>query len=206
MDKYSKKIKPKISKDILELRRFYKRNGIPSALEETLTELVLTVSVKQPKNILEIGTATGVSALIMLETCPSAHVTTIEKDETSFEEAKKNFTKFHVSDRVKQYLGDAAEYLNYLGGWFDFVFLDGAKSHYIDYLFDIKRLMPVHGVLFADNVLFRGYVDGGVAYGRGDNTIVNNMRKFLDTIIADGDFICTVHEIGDGILIAQKIK
>ena len=66
-------------------------------------------------------------------------------------------------------------------------------------------MLTKKGVLFADNVLFRGYVDGGVPYGRGDYTIVNNMRKFLDTVIADKDFICSVYEIGDGILIAQKL-
>ncbi|MBP5177068.1 MAG: O-methyltransferase [Clostridia bacterium] len=205
MEKYSKKIQPKISAELLELRRSYKEKGIPTVLEETLNHLLLCLSVKDAKTILEIGTATGVSGIAMLSLLPEARLVTIEKDETCFLTAKENFERFGVSARVRQHLGDATDCLNYLSGSFDFVFLDGAKSHYIDYLFDIKRLLCKKGVLFADNVLFRGYVDGGVSYGRGDYTIVNNMRKFLDSVLSDGDFISTVTEVGDGILIAQKL-
>ncbi len=205
MEKFKEKIQPKISAELLELRKAYLDMGIPSALEPTLGELILHASIKGANSILEIGTATGISGIAMLQALPSATLVTIEKDENCFEEAGKNFERFCVASRVKQYLGDAAEYLNFSDGSFDFIFLDGAKSHYIDYLYDIKRLLCDKGVLFADNVLFRGYIDGGVPYGRGDYTIVNNMRKFLDTIIADKDFICSIYEIGDGILIAQKI-
>ena len=206
IEKFSKKTKPKLSDELLSLRREYKERGIPSALEETLNELTLCVSIKNPSSILEIGTATGISGLAMLDVCPNSTLITLEKDDQLFAVAKTNFEKFGVSGRVKQFLGDAGEYLNYCDRSFGFIFLDGAKSRYIDYLFDIKRLLEKGGVLFADNVLFRGYVDGGVPYGRGDNSIVNNLRKFLDAVIADDDFICTVHEIGDGILIAQKIR
>lgn len=205
MDRFSKINKLKLSKELIELRKNYKEKGVPSALEETLNELTLHLSIKQPKSILEIGTATGISGIAMLETCKTAYLTTIEKDEASFEEAKINFEKFAVSSKVKQFLGDAGEYINFFDEKFDFIFLDGAKSRYVDYLYDIKRLMNNGAVLFADNVLFRGYVDGDVPYGRGDNAIVNNLRKFLNAVIADKDFLCSVYEIGDGILIAQKI-
>lgn len=205
MQKFSQINKLKISNELLELRRYYKSSGIPSALEETLNELLLHCSIKEPKNILEIGTATGISGIAMLSYCPDAELTTIEKDEGSFAEAKKNFEKFGVSKRVKQLLGDAGDILNFLNGSFDFVFLDGAKARYIDYYYDIKRLLNDKGVLFADNVLFRGYIDGDVEYDRRDGTIVRNMREFLHTVINDKDYICSIYEIGDGILIAQKI-
>lgn len=205
MQKFSQINKLKLSNELLELRRYYKSIGIPSALEETLNELLLHCSIKNPKNILEIGTATGISGIAMLSYCPDAELTTIEKDEESFNEAKKNFEKFGVSKRVKQLLGDAGDVLNFLNGSFDFVFLDGAKARYIDYYYDIKRLLSVKGVLFADNVLFRGYIDGDVEYDRRDGTIVRNMREFLHTVISDKDYICSIYEIGDGILIAQKL-
>ena len=204
MEKYSKRQTPPLSEELLSLRAGYKAAGIPSALPETLNQLALFVSIKNPSSILEIGTATGISGIAMLQLTKNARLTTIEKDEHSFAEAKSNFSKFGLSERVKQYLGDAGEVLNYLDGTFDFCFLDGAKGHYNDYLFDIKRLLACGGVLFADNVLFRGYVDGGVPFGRGDNTIVNNMRRFLDAVLSDKDFISSVYEIGDGLLVAQK--
>ncbi len=205
MEKFSKINKLKLSKEIIELRRYYKSIGIPSALEETLNELILHCSIKQPQSILEIGTATGISGIAMLSYCPNANLTTLEKDEQSFYEAKKNFAKFGVENNVKQLLGDAGDILNYLNGSFDFVFLDGAKARYIDYYYDIKRLLKPNGVLFADNVLFRGYVDGEVEFDHRDNTIVRNMREFLHKVIDDKDYICSIYEIGDGILIAQKL-
>ena len=203
MEKYSEKCVRRLDKKLLDLREKYKQNGIPSALISTLNELTIAVMMKDPVSILEIGTATGISGIAMLQ-CSSAFLTTIEKDEESYVEAEKNFREFGLCGRVKQYLADAAEILNYADGEYDFIFLDGAKSHYIDYLYDIKRLLKNGGVLFADNVLFRGYVDGGVPYGRGDYTIVNNMRKFLDKILSDEDFVCTVRETGDGNLVAIK--
>lgn len=205
MEKFSKINKLKLSKELIDLRRFYKEQGIPSALEETLNELVLHCSIKAPENILEIGTATGISGMAMLSYCKNARLTTIEKDEWSYSEAKKNFERFGFSHNVKQLLGDAGDILNFLNGEFDFVFLDGAKARYLDYYYDIKRLLNKNGVLFADNVLFRGYIDEDAEYDRRNSTIIRNMREFLHKIIDDKDYICSVYEIGDGILIAQKI-
>ena len=190
--------------DILSLREKYKSEGIPCVLPETLNFLTLTLALNSPEQILEIGTAVGVSGSAILKTLPNAFLTTIEKDESSFTTAKENFKRFGLNDRVKQYLADAGEVINFTDKNFDFIFLDGSKARYYDYLFDLKRLLRRGGVLFADNVLFRGYVDGGVKYGRRDNTIVRNMRDFLTDILSDDNFISQVFEIGDGVLVAVK--
>ncbi len=204
MEKYSQINKLRISKELEQLRLKYISQGIPSLKTPSLNELILHVSIKSPDKILEIGTATGISGIAMLSTCEKAKLTTIETDETSYNEALKNFELFGLSDRVTCRHGDAGDFLNFTDARFDFIFLDGAKSRYVDYLPDLKRLLLKGGVLFADNVLFRGYVDGGVKYTRGDNAIVNNLRRFLNAVISDDDFFCSVYEIGDGILIAQK--
>lgn len=202
--KFSEKIQPNIDNRILELSKSYREIGIPTALYETLNELVLTVSIHKPKNVLEIGTAVGISGSAMLSSFNALKLTTIEKDEESFETAKKTFSSFGFSDRVKQYLGDAGDIIRFLEGPFDFIFLDGAKARYYDYLPDLNRILSKGGVLFADNVLFRGYIDGEVKFGHRDNTIVRNMRAFLNTLIEDKNYICSIYEKGDGILVAYK--
>lgn len=194
----------KISEDILSLRNFYKEQGIPCVLPETLNFLTLVLSARSPKVVLEIGTATGISGLSILQTLPDAFLTTVEKDENSYLTARKNFERFGVSNRVKQYLADAGDLINFTDKKFDFIFLDGSKARYYDYLFDLKRLLSHGGVLFADNVLFRGYIDGGVKFGRRDNTIVRNMRDFLKDFLSDKDYYSQVFEIGDGVLVAVK--
>lgn len=195
----------KTDKDILLLREKYRSEGIPCVLPETLNFLTVALVANKPKEVLEIGTAVGISGSAILKTLPDAFLTTIEKDEQIFLSAKENFQSFGLTGRVKQYLADAGEVINFTDKVFDFIFLDGSKARYYDYLFDIKRLLKRGGVLFADNVLFRGYVDGDVKYGRRDNTIVRNMRDFLKDILSDKDYVSQVFEIGDGVLVACKL-
>lgn len=202
--KFSDSIEPNVSPEIIALSTKIKAQGIPTVLPITLNELLLTLSIKQPLSILEIGTAVGLSGSAMLLTCKNAHLTTIEKDEDSFNQAKNTFESFGLSDKVKQFLGDAGDIIRFLDTQYDFIFLDGAKARYFDYLSDLKRLLKPNGVLFADNVLFRGYIDGGIKFNHRDNTIVRNMRAFLSDFINDKNYICTIHEKGDGILVAYK--
>ena len=202
--KFSDSIEPNVSPEIIALSKKIKAQGIPTVLPITLNELLLTLSIKQPLSVLEIGTAVGLSGSAMLLTCKNAHLTTIEKDEDSFNQAKNTFEAFGLSDKVKQFLGDAGDIIRFLDTQYDFIFLDGAKARYFDYLSDLKRLLKPNGVLFADNVLFRGYIDGGIKFNHRDNTIVRNMRAFLNDFINDKNYICTIHEKGDGILVAYK--
>ena len=202
--KFSDSIEPNVSPEIIALSKKIKAQGIPTVLPITLNELLLTLSIKQPLSILEIGTAVGLSGSAMLLTCKNAHLTTIEKDEDSFNQAKNTFESFGLGDKVKQFLGDAGDIIRFLDTQYDFIFLDGAKARYFDYLSDLKRLLKPNGVLFADNVLFRGYIDGGIKFNHRDNTIVRNMRAFLSDFINDKNYICTIHEKGDGILVAYK--
>lgn len=202
--KFSQKIQPNIDERVLNLSNEYRKKGVPTCLYETLNELILKVSIKKPSNVLEIGTAVGISGSAMLFTDDNLRLTTIEKDEDSYLTAKSTFENFAFSDRVKQYLGDAGDIIRFLEGPYDFIFLDGAKARYYDYLSDLKRLLSSGGVLFADNVLFRGYIDGDVKFGHRDNTIVRNMRAFLNTLIEDKNYVCSIYEKGDGILVAYK--
>lgn len=202
--KFSEKIVPNTDERILQLSVKFRSQGIPTCLWETLNELILQISIAKPINVLEIGTAVGISGSAMLETYDKMFLTTIEKDEDSYNIAKQTFSSFGYTDRVKQILGDAGDVIRYLDGPFDFIFLDGSKARYFDYLPELKRLLKNGGVLFADNVLFRGFIDGDVPFRHRDNTIVRNMRNFLDLLINDNNYICTIHEKGDGILVAYK--
>ena len=202
---YKKTYSSNIPNEILSLRDSCREDGVPSAERDTLNYLSLIVSIAKPKEVLEIGTARGASGMTILNSFHGSFLTTIEKDEESFDSAKKNFKDFGVSDRIKQYLGDAGDVINYLDKKFDFIFLDGAKARYYDYLSDIKRLLNNGGVLFADNVLFRGYVDGENKFDHREYTIVRNMRDFLSDILNDKSFSCAIEDIGDGVLLACKL-
>lgn len=176
--------------------------GIPVADDETLNFLLLTLRIAKPKRILEIGTAVGLSTLAMLLECPTARLTTIELEEERYQEAKKNFEEFGVTDRVTAHLGDAGEILSMMDGEFDFVFLDGPKAQYEKYLFDLKRLMKQGGILFADDVLLYGWVSGEEPTPQKRHSIVDKIRSYLDTVTEDADFITSVLNVGDGVALS----
>lgn len=188
---------------IIRLRQEARVRGIPVMLDESFNALLLAVKMRAPRKILEIGTAVGLSGICMLYASESARLVTVECDEDSFLEAKANFEEFGVSDRVRAILGDAGDVVRCYEPSFDFIFLDGAKARYYDYLPDLKRLLSVGGVLFADNVLFRGLVECERP-PHSDMTIVRNMRAFIDDLSSDKNFTTVLSDAGDGILIAYK--
>ena len=202
MSEFTKsKVHVSINEDISNMRKEYKANGIPTILDESLNLLLLTLKIKNPKKILEIGTATGMSGICMLDACPNATLVTIEANEASFKEAKINFEKHAKMDRTTCYFGDAGDIIKFLDHGYDFIFLDGAKARYYDYLPELKRLLVNGGVLFADNVLFRGLVECEKPPHR-DMTIVRNLRAFIDELTQDKNYVTSVIDVGDGVLIA----
>ena len=162
---------------------------------------------EKPKNILEIGTAVGYSALLMLEGAKESFVTTIEKDEKRAQEAKVNFEKNGVKERVDLIVGDAGEVLPQLedeGKEFDLIFLDGPKGQYLRYLPHLKKMLCKGGLLVADNVLLHGWVKGEEFVKHKHRSMVVNLRKFLKCLEEDHDFDSKLLEIEDGITISRK--
>lgn len=204
MSKFTQsKVSLNIDSEIISMRKAAKAQGIPVILDESLNMLLLSVKMCKPKKILEIGTAVGMSGVCMLQAAPDARLVTVEQDENSYMTAKQNFAKFGVETRVRAILSDAGDVVRCYEPYFDFIFLDGSKARYYDYLPDLKRLLSKGGVLFADNVLFRGLVESEKV-PHGDMTIVRNMRAFIDDLVADKNYSVSLLDIGDGVLIAYK--
>ena len=180
-----------------EIEHFADEHMIPILLPETVNFLAQLVMLKKPKKILEIGTAIGYSGSIMLGACKSSSLITIEHKEELVEIAKKNFEKKGFSDRVTVFCGDAGEILPMLEGSFDFVFLDGPKARYADYLPYILRNMSTGGVLLCDNVLYNGMVAGETETGKKAG-LVKRIEEFLELICRDERLITSVLPVGDG--------
>lgn len=181
------------------------QNNVPIIRDESLGVLLDTVKKYNPKNILEIGTAIGYSGIHMLKVS-SAKLTTVELDKTRFEVAKSNFTRFALADRVEMFNVDALKYLQDAvdsGKKFDFVFLDGPKGQYVKYLPYLDKLLVGGGIIFADNVYFRGMVQGDEVPPHKYRTIVVNLRKYLQKV-SEKPFKTQIIDIEDGIAITQK--
>ena len=169
--------------------------------------LVSLLKENKPKQILEIGTFIGYSCALMLETCPDASVTTIEKDKQNYEYAIKNLEDLGFMGRYKAINCDAMDFLiRDKNSKFDLIFLDGPKGQYYKYLPYLKEMLCKGGILVVDDVMFYGLVqsDGKIAHKH--RSIVNNLRKFLDMLKNDADFDTQIFEFEDGVSVSRKLK
>lgn len=190
---------------IYEMRKRAKENGEPILREKSFELLLETVRKKKPEKILEIGVNLGLSGIAMLLNSKSSTLTGIEIDEEKIALARENYKEFGVGNRAKIFQGDASEIIPVLTGEYDLIFLDGPKGHYFEYLPYLLEVLKPGGVLFADNVLFRGYVDGSVKTPHRYNTTKNSMTRFLDAITSDKNLRTTIYKMEDGVSVTEKL-
>ena len=208
ISKYIRLIQPKYDGILGDIQEEALNAEIPIIPHETARFLSTLLTVKRPKEILEIGTAVAFSAGLMCRYIqPEGHVTTIDRYELMLAEAEKNVKRLGLEDKITIIRGDAAEVLKKLEGPYDFVFLDAAKGQYIQFLPDILRLMPIGGVFVADDVLQGGNIaKSRFTLPRRQRTIHKRMRNFLWDISHLDCLEYSIIPIGDGIVFCTKIK
>ena len=141
---------------------FAHNNYVPIIRDKSAEFLYNYVKNNSIKTVLEIGTAIGYSGSIIIGAGVQS-LTTIEIKKEYFEIAKKTFEKMGFQENVTMFLGDAKNILKELcdkNEKYDMIFLDGAKGQYIYYLPMLKKLLNDEAVIFADNVLLHGLVEG----------------------------------------------
>ena len=112
-----------------------------------------------PKNILEIGTYTGYSALCLAEGMQkNGNLHTIDRNEELYDFQRKYFNKSDYGTNIKQYVGNALDVISTIDDKFDLVFIDADKSNYPNYFHAIIDKMNSGGVILSDNVLWSGKV------------------------------------------------
>lgn len=189
---------------IAERRRKAKEEGNPVLREKSFLKLLEVVKKEQPKRILEIGTNVGLTGIAMLLESKDAILTGIEIDEDIVKQAKDNYKSFGVEKRTRLFLGSASEILPLISGEFDFVFIDGPKGHYYEYLQYVKPLLKKGGIIFADNVLFRGFLSGKFKVPKRHSTILHSLQNFVKEISDKDKFDTEIIDIEDGISISRK--
>ncbi|PKA82284.1 putative O-methyltransferase YrrM [Ulvibacter sp. MAR_2010_11] len=112
-----------------------------------------------PKNILEIGTYTGYSALCLAEGMQaSGELHTIDINEELYDFQRKYFDKSPYGKQIFQHTGDALEIIPKLSKTFDLVFIDADKNNYPNYLEIVLPKLSKGAVILSDNVLWSGKV------------------------------------------------
>ena len=121
--------------------------------------LSMISKIINPKDILEIGTYTGYSAICIAEGISNeATIDTIDKNEELEDIQNKYFKKSGFRDQIKQHIGNALEIISTLDKKFDLVFIDADKSNYCNYFNLVIGKMKKGGIILSDNVLWNGKV------------------------------------------------
>ncbi len=192
--------------EFLRKREQAKLNHEPVLRDKSLELLVKVATENNCTKILEVGTNVGLSGVALLLANKNAHLTGIEINEEKAEQAKQNYKFFGVYERAQMFCGDATEIIPLLTGEYDLIFLDGPKGHYAEYLPSLLTNLKVGGIIFADNVLFRGYVNGKVKTPHKFNTTKNSMQRYLTAVSNDERLSTEIIDLEDGISITKRIK
>ncbi len=176
---------------------------IPIIMDDTLEVVDKILKEVKPKRILEIGTAVGYSAICFSEyLSEDGEIDTIERDEERIIEAKANIEKVGVSNKINIYSGDAVEILPTLNNKYDVVFIDAAKGKYPFFLKEALRMLDTHGVILADNILYKGYVMSDYNKHK-QRTAVRNLREYIKEVTENPNIETEILEVGDGLAISR---
>ena len=201
---YLYSLEPEPDERLEELRAYAEKERVPIIRRETESFLRTLIRARDPKHILEIGTAIGYSALVMAG-CTGGDILTMENYEKRIPIARSNIERAGLSERIRLMEGDAGELLAGLSGSFDFIFLDAAKGQYIHYLPEAVRLLAPGGVLVSDNVLQGGDVlESRFAVERRDRTIHSRMREYLSELKHHDQLQTSILPLGDGVALSVR--
>ena len=193
----------------VELRKIKEKalnEHIPIIMDDTLEVIEKYLKNNKPTRILEIGTAVGYSAICFTEfLSENGSIDTIEREHERVLEARENIKKAEVEGRINIYEGDAVEILPTLNGKYDAIFIDAAKGKYPFFLNESLRMLSDNGVIFADNILYKGYV---LSYYNKHKqlTDVRNLRKYIKEATENEKLDTIILEVGDGLAITKFAK
>ncbi|MBQ8815805.1 MAG: O-methyltransferase [Lachnospiraceae bacterium] len=191
---------------LTELEEEAIRTDVPIIRPAMQSLMRFLLQLHRPARILEVGTAIGFSAILMVEYGPEhCHITTIEKYEKRIPLAKANFEASGYADRITLLEGDAADILKELQEPFDMIFMDAAKAQYIHFMPEVLRLLKTGGLLVSDNVMQDGeIVESRFAVTRRNRTIHSRMREYLYALTHDESLETVVLPVGDGVTLSIK--
>lgn len=188
---------------IKELEVSARSRGIPIMMSDGIDYLCDYINENNIKNILEIGSAIGYSAIRMALVDNDIKITTIERDNERYNEAVRNIDEFSLGGQIEIILGDAMD--TEVNGLYDLIFIDASKGHNIDFFNKYKKNLREHGVIITDNLSFHGLVENEeLAITRGQRGIVRKIKNFIEFLDNQEDFYTEYISLGDKIAVSKR--
>ena len=183
-----------LSNDIIKKMKDYaKVNNVPIMTEGGIHYLLKYIKKNNIKNILEVGTAIGYSAIMMCGVAEDIKVTTIERDEKRYLEAIKNIKKTGLEDRIHLIYNDALNIK--LTEKYDLMFFERFENNLVE-----------NGTIITDNMKFHGLVDTEVeaSISRNLRQLVRKIREYKVFLQENDKYETEFLDIGDGMAVSVK--
>lgn len=203
--RYIRRTLRKSEGDIAKMEDFAKEYDVPISQPETIKLLELLIKISGGKNILEVGTAIGYSA-IRMALAGAEKIDTIEINEKAAAAAERNVKNFGLEDRINIMLGDANEVLPTIKGEYDIIFIDAAKAQYNKFFEHCMCRLKKDGILVSDNILYKGMTATDELVLHRKRTIVKRLRDYVDMLCNHPELDTDILPMGDGVAISYKIK
>jgi predicted O-methyltransferase YrrM len=189
-----------------EIARGNATRGLPLVDAEVGALLRVLATAIGASRILEVGTAIGYSGIWLARALPAeGMLLTLEINEERAREARGNFARAGVADRVSVVVGDAQLKLAKVSGPFDLIFQDGDKQLYTPLLDRLVALLRPGGLLITDNVLWDGeVVPGFVPAPRHNAADTRAIIEYNERVAAHPDLLTTIVPLRDGVSISVK--
>jgi predicted O-methyltransferase YrrM len=181
-------------------------DGVPALSADTAALLRVIASAMRPSRIFEIGTGYGYSGLQLARAlAPGGVLFTVERDPARAAIAREHFAQAGVADRVNVMVGEAVRLVHKVAGPFDLIVQDGSKDQYEATLDRLIELLRPSGLLFTDNVLWRGdVVPGFNAEPVHPPESTAAVSRFSTRLAADARLETTFVPVGDGVALSVR--
>lgn len=189
---------------IREMKQYAEVNNVPIMMDEGIDFLTTFILKNHVKNVLEVGTAIGYSAIMMALVDPNVKITTIERDEIRYLEALKNVKAFGLENRITLIYNDAFNVK--LDEKFDLIFIDAAKAQNIKFFEMFERNLESDGVIITDNLKFHGLVEKKEEEIKSKNlrALVRKIKDYIDYLKTNEKYNTEFFEVGDGISVSKR--
>ena len=189
--------------EISEIKEYAKEHSVPIMMDEGIEFICNYIVEHNVETVLELGTAIGYSAMRFARLRDDIFVSTIEIDIERYQQAVRNIHDNNLMDRITVYLGNALSYT--FKGKFDLIFIDAAKSQYINYFEKFKNNLTENGAIISDNLFFHGMVENiGLTHNYSTIKLIRKLRRYIDFLKSNQEFETTFYTLGDGISVSKR--
>lgn len=188
---------------ILDLEKYALENNVPIMQKDGIEFLLNYIEKNRIYNILEIGSAIGYSAIRMALLDKNIKVTTIERDYERCNLAINNIKDFNLEAHISVIYGDAFDVE--LSDKYDLIFIDAAKSQYINFFEKFKSNLQDNGVIVSDNLNFHGLTKcNPEELSRNVRGLVRKLNNYVEFLNNNEEFDTHFYNIGDGVSISKR--